>query len=44
MVFHADGLDQELGRKHIEARLADPLMQPPIMPPDPKLYNVDVST
>jgi len=41
LVFHADDLDQELGRKNIEARLADPsLLQP--FHNDPAAYNVDV--
>jgi len=41
LVFHADDLDQELGRKNIEARLADPrLLQP--FHNDPAAYKVDV--
>jgi len=41
LIFHADELDQELGREHIRARFADPtLHHPPAN--DPQVYNVDV--
>ncbi|UCH35850.1 MAG: hypothetical protein JSV65_05715 [Armatimonadota bacterium] len=41
LVFHADDLDQELGRQNIEARLGNPgLLQP--FYNDPAVYNVDV--
>ena len=44
LIFHADELDQELGRKNIEERLADPrTWKPlPIYKVDPSVYNVDV--
>lgn len=41
MIFHADELDQELGRENIEARLADPMLQQPFWN-TPEAYNVDV--
>jgi len=41
LVFQADDLDQELGRKNIAARLADPRLLPPFHN-DPAAYNVDV--
>ena len=37
----ADKLDQELGRKNIEARRQDASLQQPLYH-DPNLYNVDV--
>ena len=42
VVFHADELDQQIGRQAIEARLADPTFQQPYFKPDPSVYNVDV--
>ena len=44
LIFHADQLDQELGRRNIEERLADPgTWKPlPIFKIDPSVYNVDV--
>ena len=42
LIFHADDEDQQLGRKAIEARLADPDFQPPYHKPDPSIFNVDV--
>ena len=41
LIFHADGLDQELGRKRIAARLADPTLQQPFYN-KPSSYKVDV--
>ena len=41
LIFHADDLDQKLGRETIRARFADPtLHHPPYN--DAKVYNVDV--
>jgi len=41
LIFHADDLDQKLGRQNIQARFADPtLHHPPYN--DAKVYNVDV--
>ena len=42
LVFHADDLDQEIGRKNIEARLANLNMAPIAGKADPARYNVDV--
>ena len=40
-IFHADELDQVLGRERIRARFADPnLHDPPYN--DPRVYNVDI--
>ncbi len=41
LTFHADDLDQELGRENIKARLANPALQRPPWN-DPAVYNVDV--
>ena len=41
VVFHADALDQKLGRQIIADRLANPNLQQPIAN-DPSHYNVDV--
>ena len=41
VVFHADELDQELGKKRIKARLADPIRHRPCYD-IPQTYNVDV--
>ena len=41
LIFHADDIDQERGREHIEARLANPALQQPIYN-EPAKYNVDV--
>ena len=41
LIFHADDLDQELGRKTILARKADPTFQQ-MVADDPSRYNVDV--
>ena len=41
MIFNSDDLDQELGRKNIEARLADPTLHRPVNI-DPAHYKVDV--
>ena len=41
LIFHADERDQELGREHIKARLADPALRHPFSN-DPSVYNVDV--
>ena len=41
LMFHADALDQELGRKTIEARFADPTLQQ-LVANEPAMYNVDV--
>jgi len=41
VVFHADKLDQELGRKHIESCYADPARHHPWIN-NPAQYNVDV--
>ena len=41
MIFHADDLDQELGRENIKARFADPTLQQ-LFSNDPATYNVDV--
>jgi len=41
LIFHADDLDQELGRKNIEARLTDPTLNRPVNI-DPAYYKVDV--
>ena len=40
--FHTDELDQELGLKNIEERLADATLQPMYYKPNPAVYNVDV--
>ena len=40
--FGADEVDQELGRKNIDQRLADPALQPMYYEPNPAVYNVDV--
>ena len=42
LIFHADDKDQKVGRKAIEARLADPSFLPPYNKPDPAVFNVDV--
>ena len=42
LIFHADDEDQQLGRKAIKARLADPDFLPPYFKPDPSVFNVDV--
>ena len=42
LLFHADDKDQKVGRKAIEARLADPGFLPPYNKPDPSAFNVDV--
>ena len=42
LIFHADELDQELGRANINSWLADPTLQQPCWPADPAAYNVDV--
>jgi len=42
LILHADDEDQELGVKNIEARLANPALQPFYWPPDPAVYNVDI--
>lgn len=41
LTFHADDLDQEIGRKNIAARFADPNLQQPSHN-IPETYNVDV--
>ena len=41
LIFHADDLDQELGREHIQARLDNPTLQQPLYN-EPAKYNVDV--
>jgi hypothetical protein len=41
LIFHADDLDQELGRHHIERRFANSAFQQPVYN-IPSLYNVDV--
>ena len=41
LIFHADELDQELGRKNIAARLADSTLHP-MFQNTPDAYNVDV--
>lgn len=41
VVFHADKLDQELGRKNIQARAADLTLQQ-VLYDAPQTYNVDV--
>ena len=41
VVFHADDLDQELGRENIKTRLADATLEP-MRYNDPGRYNVDV--
>lgn len=41
LIFHADELDQTLGRENIAARLADPTLQRPFSV-DPAKYQVDV--
>ena len=41
LTFHADDLDQEIGRERIAARLADPTLQR-LFSHDPALYNVEV--
>ena len=41
LIFHADELDQKLGRENIKARLADPTLEP-LSRNDPAKYNVDV--
>lgn len=41
LTFHADDLDQEIGRKNIAARFADPALQQPTHN-IPETYNVDV--
>jgi len=41
LMFHADALDQELGRKTIQARFADPTLQQ-LVANEPAMYNVDV--
>ncbi|MBI1927557.1 hypothetical protein HYR99_25355 [Candidatus Poribacteria bacterium] len=41
LIFEADELDQELGRKNIQARLADDRLQQPA-DVDPAVYKVDV--
>ncbi len=41
LVFQADDSDQQLGRQHIEARMADATLQQPLYN-DPKVYHVDV--
>ena len=41
LMFHADDLDQSLGRRNIEARFADPALQRPWLD-IPATYNVDV--
>ncbi|MAG35515.1 MAG: hypothetical protein CL878_04620 [Dehalococcoidia bacterium] len=41
LMFHADDRDQEIGRARIEARLANPTLQP-MFTNDPSLYNVEV--
>jgi hypothetical protein len=41
VIFNSDDLDQELGRKNIEARFADPTLQHPVFN-NPKDYHVDV--
>ena len=40
LIFHADDLDQELGRRNIEARFADESLLTPLWN-DPSVYNVD---
>ncbi len=40
--FHADEMDQRLGRQNIADRLADPTLQPLYYKPNPAVYNVDV--
>lgn len=42
LVFHADDEDQKVGRRAIEARLADSGFLPPYNKPDPAVFNVDV--
>lgn len=41
LIFHADDLDQELGREHIERHFADPTLKTPEYN-IPTSYNVDV--
>ncbi len=41
LIFHADDLDQKLGRENIQARFADATLHHPPRN-DPKVYNVDV--
>jgi hypothetical protein len=41
LVFQADDSDQQLGKQHIEARMADATLQQPLYN-DPKVYHVDV--
>ena len=41
LIFHADDLDQQLGRRNIKARLDDPTRQK-IFYNDPTVYNVEV--
>ena len=41
LIFHADELDQEIGRENIKARFADRTLQQPSYN-IPELYNVDV--
>jgi len=41
LIFHADDLDQELGKENIKARFANPLLQH-ARGNDPSVYNVDV--
>ena len=41
LIFHADDLDQELGRENIKTRLADATLEP-MRYNDPGRYNVDV--
>jgi len=41
LVFQADELDQELGKKHIAARMAEATLQQTLYN-DPSVYNVDV--
>jgi len=41
LIFHADDLDQKLGRENIKVRLADPTLEP-IRYNNPAVYNVDV--
>ncbi|MCC6486543.1 MAG: hypothetical protein IT364_03520 [Candidatus Hydrogenedentes bacterium] len=41
LTFHADDLDQELGRENIKARFANPAMQQPSHN-IPETYNVDI--
>ena len=41
LMFHADDRDQELGRRTIRARFANPALQP-LVANEPSRYNVDV--